>query len=598
MKLSKIYTNKPDVFSPIHFLPGLNVVLAEIRLPENKLKDTHNLGKTTLLKLIDFCLLSTRKNSFFLFKHFDLFKDFVFYLEIDLLSGSYLTIRRSVEDATKIDFVRHESIHQDFSDLPDVSWDHLSVSFKRAKELLDSILNLNDLKPWPYRKIVGYLLRTQEDFIDVFQLKKFKSKHSDWKPFLAQLLGFNAQYLIEHYEKEEELEGKLSEEKIVKSELGGSVEDISKIEGMLLLKQKEVEKKQILLDQFDFRKIDKEKTKLIVDKVDSNLNRLNSSRYSLNYNIKKINDSLANDDWMFDSSKTEMLFDEAGIVFAGQILKDFDQLVEFNRAITEERRQYLEEELGELKNELKEVNAKVKVLNDERIRLLSYLSDSDVFDKYKIISDELVNLKSETSFLELRRKHLRRLQELRKMIRDIKDIKDRIMIEIEKDVEHQDSDNDSLFSSIRLFFNDIVEQVINRRALLSAKQNKVGHLEFGDDILDDSGMATSANLGHSYKKLLCTAFDLSLVKVHLDGNYPRFVFHDGIFESLDDRKKDNLLEIIRAYSDLGIQHIITLIDSDLPIRSTDSNPVFTDSEIILRLHDEGEKGLLFKMKTW
>jgi len=232
MKLSKLYTNKPELFSPIRFLPGLNVVLAEIRLPENKEKDTHNLGKTTLGKVIDFCLLSQRNKSFFLFKHIDRFRDFVFFLEIELLNGSFITIRRSVKDATKIDFKRHDIEQQDFCDLPDISWDHLSVPFERAKELLDSVLNLSDLKPWKYRKISGYLLRTQEDFQDVFQLKKFKGKHADWKPFLAHLLGFNAQSLINHYEKEVELSSKMTEENIIKNGLGGSVKDISKIENI------------------------------------------------------------------------------------------------------------------------------------------------------------------------------------------------------------------------------------------------------------------------------------------------------------------------------------------------------------------------------
>ena len=49
---------------------------------------------------------------------------------------------------------------------------------------------------------------------------------------------------------------------------------------------------------------------------------------------------------------------------------------------------------------------------------------------------------------------------------------------------------------------------------------------------------------------------------------------------------------------LGIQPIITLIDSDLPIRDADDAPVFDESEIVLTLHDESEQGRLFKMKSW
>jgi uncharacterized protein YydD (DUF2326 family) len=135
MKLSKLYCSRPEIFNPISFLPGLNVVLAEIRLPENKSKDTHNLGKTTLGRIIDFCLISSRDNRFFLFKHFDLFNELVFFLELELIDGSWLTIRRSVEDASKISFKKHSEAKRDFSKLAATERDHLDVPFDRAREL-------------------------------------------------------------------------------------------------------------------------------------------------------------------------------------------------------------------------------------------------------------------------------------------------------------------------------------------------------------------------------------------------------------------------------------------------------------------------------
>ena len=66
MKLSRLYSSKPDLFEPVEFVQGLNVVMAEIRLPENRNKDTHNLGKTTLGRLLDFGFLpSAIPSSFF-----------------------------------------------------------------------------------------------------------------------------------------------------------------------------------------------------------------------------------------------------------------------------------------------------------------------------------------------------------------------------------------------------------------------------------------------------------------------------------------------------------------------------------------------------
>ena len=170
--------------------------------------------------------------------------------------------------------------------------------------------------------------------------------------------------------------------------------------------------------------------------------------------------------------------------------------------------------------------------------------------------------------------------------------------QIEEDVEKQNEDKTSLFSAIRLYFSEIVEEVIDRKALLSVSPNQSGHLEFKAEILDESGNATSADKGHSYHKLLCIAFDLAVLRAHLDDRFPRFVYHDGAFESLDDRKKENLLSVIREYAELGVQPVITLIDSDLPLRQQKDPPVFDANEVVLTLHDENEQGRLFRMRTW
>ena len=594
MKLSRLYSNKPGLFEPVDFIQGLNVVMAEIRLRENRDKDTHNLGKTTLGRLLDFGFLARRDAKFFLFKHLDLFKDFIFFLEIELQDASFVTLRRGVEEATKISFKRHEAGHQDLSALPMADWDHQDVPFDRARDLLDGLLDWRALKPWSFRKGLGYLLRSQDDFRDVFQLRKFASAHADWKPFLAHVLGFDAQLVAQHYEKEAELTEKQATAQTIKNELGGSIEDISKIEGILLLKQKEAEKKQKLLDAFDFRTHDKDRTKQLVDDVDERIASLNAERYSLTQNKKKILASLEEDQILFNPDEAQRLFEETGVLFKGQIKKDFQQLIAFNRAITDERRGYLQEERSEIEAELKRVNTELTALGQTRSDMLSFLSATDVFSKYKQVSNDMVTLRADITSLERQRGFLHRLQELRTGIRALTEERGHLQTQIEADVEKQNS----LFSTIRLFFSEIVEEVINRKAVLSVSPNQAGHLEFKAEILDESGNATSADLGHTYRKLLCIAFDMAILRAHIDGKFPRFIYHDGVFESLDDRKKESLLLVIRRYAELGLQPIITLIDSDLPVRTNENESVFGGDEIVLNLHDENDQGRLFRMSAW
>jgi uncharacterized protein YydD (DUF2326 family) len=598
MKLSKLYSDRPEQFAPVDFVGGLNVVLAEIRLPENRRKDTHNLGKTTLGRMLDFCFLAGRDAKFFLFKHLDLFRDFVFFLEIELADGSYVTVRRSVVEASKVAFKKHAARHQDFSTLSSLEWDHLDVPFERAKELLDSLLDWRALKPWGYRKGLGYLLRSQDDFRDVFQLRKFANAHADWKPFLAHILGFDGELVTLHYAKELELAEKEEIARTIKQELGGSVEDASKIDGILLLKQQEVEKKQQLLDAFDFRSQDKAQTKQLVEEVDDKIAMLNARRYSLMQNRKKIVTSLEEDQILFNPDDAKRLFDEVGILFEGQIKRDFQQLIAFNRAITDERHAYLIEERAEIEVELKHINGELNTLGKRRSEMLSFLSETDAFSKYKHLSGELVTLRADITSLERQRGFVHRLQELRSDIRTLAEERGHLQTQIEANVDVKSADKDSLFSSIRLYFNEIVEEVLDRKALLSVAVNQQGHLDFKAEILDEAGNATSADLGHTYKKLLCIAFDMAVLRAHLDEKFPRFAYHDGVFESLDNRKKENLLTVIRRYTNLGIQSIITLIDSDLPPRDDKDGPVFDPAEIVLLLHDEDERGRLFKMQTW
>ena len=465
MKLSRLYCNRPEIFGPINFRPGLNVVIAEIRVPDNRTKDTHNLGKTTLGRMIDFCFLSTRDHRFFLFRH-ELFKGLVFFLEVALANGSFLTVRRGVDEATKIWFKKHPGNHQDFAATPMEDWDHWDISFDRAQQMLDSLLDWRGVSPWDYRKGLGYQLRGQDDFQDVFQLKRFGiGYHRDWKPYVAHILGFDHNLVSRHYSKRGELDDKQAIAETVKTELGGSVDDVAKIEGLLQLKKAHADKRQELLDAFDFRQQDKERTKEVVEEIDARIGQLNSARYSLSQKRKRIGFSLEEDQILFNPDDAQRLFREAGVLFAGQIKKDFQQLIEFNRAITEERRGYLLEERREIEGEIKLITSELNSLGKKRSAMLSFLSSTDVFAKYKQLTDELVTLRADIEALERQRGNLGRLQELRSEIRVLLDECTRLQVQIEADVEARVSNPNSLFSAIRLYFSEIVEDVTSRQCL-------------------------------------------------------------------------------------------------------------------------------------
>ncbi len=599
MRLSKIYCNKPKKFGPILFCPGLNVVIAESQKPEHKDKDTHNLGKSTLCKLLNFCLLQRVDKDSFLQK--DCFKDFVFFLEVELLDSSFLTIRREPQKATKISLKRHDCSNQDYSGLGEKQWDHWELSFNKAKQTVDGLLDLQALKPWDFRDEFGYLLRSQGDFDDVFQLKRSShGKHEYWKPYVAHVLGFDSNLIKDYYNKQNDLEKKNFDIITLSGEIGEETEELSKIVGILQFNYRDIKEKQDLLDSFDFRKQDKEQTKQLVDEIDEEISSLNKKRYYLSSSQRKIKSSMKEEQILFSPEHAGKLFREMGVVFEGQIKKDFEQLLAFNTAITEERRQYLQKELEDNKKKISAINKRRNKLGKKRSGILSFLEEDDVFEKYKELSNQMVKLQADITSLEYKRNGLLELQKKRKEFRELKAEKERMQEDVEKNVREQSSDDTGIFYKIREYFSDIIERVVSHKAIISVPVNKQGNLDFKAEILDESQNATAANDGHSYKKLLCIAFDMAILRAYLNAKFPHFVFHDGIFETLDDRKKENLLDVIREYADLGIQQIITLIDSDLPGGPTPQarEEFFNDDEIVCTLHDDGIQGRLFRMEPW
>ena len=594
MKLRRLYSNLNHYFTPIVFNEGLNIILAEIRLRENKAKSSHNLGKSTLARVIDFCLLGSVGKEHFLRKRAELFDEFVFFIELELNDGTFLTIRRAAANSSKISFLQSEATQPDATSLAPDKWSHFELAFDRAKALLDGYLDLRDVDPWAFRNVIGYFLRTQADYDNVFKLQRHAGSDKDWKPVLARLLGLDAAIFSNRYDLRSDIETKAAILAQAERDADSSEADPEKIDALIQLREVEVERMQEELDEFDFEGFDKAKTASIVDQIDVQIADLNQSRYALSHTISELERSLQADEIIFDPKKAKALFEEARVVFPDQLKADFEQLIAFNRAITDEREEYIQEELSTSKTQLEATQNKLEELNIRRKKALAFLRSEDVFEKYRTLSAEVARTAAEIDILRRQHNAFLNIQDKRRELREAKARYAELQGAAEAALRTASADRTSLLSTVREYFSSIIRDVLGRDAILSVTLNGEGNLDFRTDFVDGNEMSTNEADGTSYKKLLCVAFDLAMVRAHLGGAFPRFVFHDGVFELLDPRPKQNLLNVIRKHADLGIQSIITVMDFDLPgaAEGIDAN------DIVLRLHDDGPDGRLFHFDSW
>lgn len=598
MRLRRLYSNKPTVFEPIIFKEGLSAILAEIRVPANRQLDTHNLGKTTVGELLDYCLLKGKSSRFFLFKHEARFADFVFYLEVELPSGEFLTIARPVRPGSRVDFLRSASPVADATPEAGVAWTHTNLPFERAKLLLDGLLGFDALRPWGFRKLAGYLVRTQRDYLDVFQLGKFSGKHQDWKPFVAHLLGMDGEVVHSLYDRREQLTGATAHLQSLNREWGTDDADPSVLDGLISLKRRDVHARMAALDSFNFREEDRRVTADVVERVEATIVVLNDEAYQLAQVLRRLSDSLEEQRITFRPTEAEVLFREAGVAFGDQLKRDYNQLIKFHRAITEERREALQQQADETSARLTAIQEELRGLHAARAESLDFLRESDTLAKYKGLSEDLTRVRADLNLLEAKREAAARLLELRREQRTLQEQLGHLETEVETQLDSISRDEQGTFGRLRRYFGDIVQEVLGQDAIIAIRMNRQGGLEFTAEFIGEEGTATSGDQGTSYRKLLCIAFDLAMLRTYLDVPFARFVYHDGALEQLERRKREKLIGVLRDYSNMGLQPVISLLDSDLPAPLGASADTLAPEEVILTLHDEGEDGRLFKMPTW
>jgi len=583
MKLSQLYSNKS--FKNTRFNDGINLVLAKVTKRLDRSKDSHNLGKTTLISVIDFMLLKEIDQSHIFIQYQSKFTGYVFYLELILNSGQYLTLRRSVDAPTKIGFKLTDTslnlLNQD-------GWDMFAI--KNAKVELEKYLAFDILNTWGYRKSVTYFLRSQKDYNDVFQLEKFKSgKHVNWKPFLFDLLGFNGALLTEKYSIDDEIENQKVFIARIKKQYSVESEEVDKIKGAIELNRSEQKELQEQIDSFNFYQQERSLNKEVIEDIEKNISELNTIEYNLDYDLEKAKESLSNKA-SFDIDQLKKIYEEVNVFFPNNLVKDYKSLEEFNKRITEERNKYLNEKISQLTKQLKQIRQDLLRYDEKRNKALSVLKDKDSFRKFKTYQVELSKVEGEIVRLEEKLTSIDRIAVLNEQTKQLTENLETLVKQIGNQIT---SSENKIYPEIRRIFHNIFKYIFNTPALVYIEPNKNGNIEFRVEVTRDNEIdITAESKGNTYQKMLCISFDLAVLVAYHKHSFYKFAYHDGALEGLDNRKKANFINLIRDYCvKYNLQYIFTSIQDDIP---GDLMKTFTSDEICLTLDDSGDTGKLFE----
>lgn len=596
MKLSSLYSNK-DNFKRIDFNDGVNIIIGRINNPEIRNTNTHNLGKSLIVKLVDFLLLKDKISKDFFLKKNAVFENYIFFLELKLNDGRFVTIKRSVKKSMYVSIKIHTEGKRNFIDTSE--WDYKDIPVGETKKapkavtIIQNLLNFDVLNDEQYRKFITYFMREQGDYNNPFLLGKYnKGKDSEWKPMLFELLGYNGKLLREIFDITEVIETLEKEIKEIETYSRVKDGDIDAQQNIKKLCEDKVKELELQAKNFDFYLSDANISKELIEDIEKQVSTLNSKLYKVKNELARINEELSLN-VAYDYNAVFALFQEVKLIFPETLKKSFEELVEFNKKITTERYEKLNDLQIKKNAEAVSIDAQLSKLNLQRIDALKKLQEVETFQKYNDAQSS-INIWRKRVF-EAEQK-IEAIQELRKKENNVENEKikfNTLRFEIANLIERATEKA----TQIRDLFTQYVKRIINQTATLSLElpqKKESGNIKFNIITLGADGKETQAGGGFTYKKEICACMDLAILKSYSDKSFCRFVIHDGCVDSEDHRCAIGYLELIKELAEDGLQCIVTMIDSVVPMKSDGKKYSLNDNEVVLELNDNADgSGKLF-----
>ena len=555
--------SESEIIRNINFKNGINLIVDETPSAEDR-STGNNVGKTTVLKLIDFCLGGNPKTIYTdnedKKKEYSYVKDFLIKNKILIT----LILKKSLYDENEIIIERN---------------------FLSRKDIV--------------RRINGESF-TEEEF-ELKLLKLIYPEHDSEKPTFRQLISHNIRYKDENINNTLKTLDKYTtdaEYEALYLYLFGCrfKEGDKKQEYLTLLKQEESFKKRLeahqtktayetalSLIEMDIEELNKRKSNLNLDvEFELKLNELNKLKYQINKIsseisnldirmnlIKEANEELLSSKTNIDVEELRQIYNQA-VNFIDKIQKTFEDLVKYHNAMIDEKIKYISKELPDLNKNIMLKKEHLQRLLEQEKELTDKITKTDSFeDLEKIIKD-------------LNEKFMKK-GEYENILQQLKDVEENI-----KNYSNKlDKINDDLFSEdfeqivktqldkFNRFFSFISNYLYNERY---AVKYDIATDKNGQRLYKFSSFNTNLSSGKKQGEISC--FDIA---------YTLFADQENIsclHFILNDKKElmhDNqLIKIAEIVEEEGIQFVASILQDKLP------EELNKEENIILKLSQQNK----------
>ena len=587
--LIRIYSDT-NLIDAVPFHNGINIILGKYS-EDKEARGINGIGKSTLVRLVDFTLLSGKAEKRFSQKKYDFLRDeeHTITLEFEIQEQKYF-IKRSFVDTKKVFFGKRPDLLDEYekSEMPKVlegiffptESNEVFFEGKRYGTLMeffvkDDLQNQQRADPLNF---VSYNANAREKTLYNFYLLNLPTK---------TLLKYNE--VSSEYENYSKTVKTLSEK--IKADTGKDIQEF-RIERLKI--EKDITTLENSLKEYNFLANHAEIEQKL-NHVISEINDHSIIYHNTNRKLEKLKSSYS-DVSTIDLDKIQKLYNETLSTFGNFVKKSLDEVIDFKKQLLANRNKYLLEEEKKLQTIINQTFKQLEKLEKNRSELFSLLKERGALDRIESTYEKLVN---EKTLLERNTSIVREIDDIEEILGN----SNIVIAELKRDIVSELNKQQTYLDELRLLFQQILENAIYLDE------------EFDNSYFNITLNSTSPRNQLPFKisleipkadalgqeRLKIVAYDLMVfLKSRIDKrNFPDFLVHDGVFHAISNKTISNVLNYMFQKSNElhNFQYLLTFNEDEINL-SGDENKFgkvdFIWSKQVIAEYSDTEQQTIFK----
>ncbi|MFW5804255.1 MAG: DUF2326 domain-containing protein [bacterium] len=524
----------------IDFKKGVNLIVDTT--PKSKIKETGNdIGKTTVLRLVDYCLGSNGKNIF----QGSEFKDVNEKVEKFLIDNNVeviISLVSSLDNQNSHEIILKRNFLQRKDKIASINGHNIpNIKSEYCPELNKLIFGITSEKP-TFRQIVPRFIRN--DAHKMNNILKYLPVTKDSVYETIYLYMFGVKDKNELFSEKQLLVDQLKTEKIYLNKISGQ-QPATTIEQVLSTLESDIEELNIKKKRFNVSpKYQEEFEKLGM--IKENINEISSKLAERQMRLNLINENISDLQENFSSVDSDVLksmYTETKSFFP-DLQKKFEDAVKFHNSLIQNKLKFISHDIPAIEKEISDLKVTLnsELQKEEEIgeKLLSTGSLSD----YELLVADL------NSKYEKKGQFEEKLYQIRNLEESIRRKTERL----EELTEELNNSEPELMNNIKIFnkyFTYYSKQLYNEEFVLSHFVDN-GIYKLRIDNID-------ANTGDGKKKVQIAAFDLAYIAFtkEIGMKSLSFEMHDRI-EGIHPHQLSTLFKLVNSENFNG-QYIVSVL---------------------------------------